>query len=132
MDPWFKDPGSTNKQPFGRGLFRLPRVEGVESVRLQSKCGGHVKYVECSGTDRKSTRLNSSHSQISYAVFCLKKKHALAITCQLDQAELAAERDQVQRLDRPRQIAAARIAHNPVSPLPLAHDHEPVLEQCQR
>src|SRR2546430_11259686 len=27
--------------------------------------------------DRKSTRLNSSHSQISYAVFCLKKKHAV-------------------------------------------------------
>src|SRR2546430_10089400 len=30
--------------------------------------------------DRKSTRLNSSHSQISYAVFCLKKKR---IVCQL-------------------------------------------------
>src|SRR5688572_32185656 len=32
------------------------------------------------GEDRKSTRLNSSHSQISYAVFCLKKKnrHRLA------------------------------------------------------
>src|SRR5206468_11228059 len=28
----------------------------------------------CGGTDRKSTRLNSSHDQISYAVFCLKKK----------------------------------------------------------
>src|SRR2546430_7657496 len=28
----------------------------------------------CSARDRKSTRLNSSHSQISYAVFCLKKK----------------------------------------------------------
>src|SRR5688572_33379015 len=28
--------------------------------------------------DRKSTRLNSSHSQISYAVFCLKKKKAYA------------------------------------------------------
>src|SRR2546430_12697571 len=28
-----------------------------------------------SGGDRKSTRLNSSHSQISYAVFCLKKKN---------------------------------------------------------
>src|SRR5256886_7481879 len=27
--------------------------------------------------DRKSTRLNSSHSQISYAVFCLKKKHTV-------------------------------------------------------
>src|SRR2546430_2911912 len=30
--------------------------------------------------DRKSTRLNSSHSQISYAVFCLKKKKATAPT----------------------------------------------------
>src|SRR2546421_6094558 len=29
-------------------------------------------------TDRKSTRLNSSHDQISYAVFCLKKKTHLA------------------------------------------------------
>src|SRR5206468_9460727 len=28
-------------------------------------------------TDRKSTRLNSSHDQISYAVFCLKKKNIL-------------------------------------------------------
>src|SRR5205085_12088560 len=32
----------------------------------------HVAAME--GVDRKSTRLNSSHSQISYAVFCLKKK----------------------------------------------------------
>src|SRR2546430_3779340 len=32
-----------------------------------------VKYLTWS-RDRKSTRLNSSHSQISYAVFCLKKK----------------------------------------------------------
>src|SRR2546430_9094804 len=31
-------------------------------------------YVRGDLTDRKSTRLNSSHSQISYAVFCLKKK----------------------------------------------------------
>src|SRR5256886_12719046 len=30
--------------------------------------------------DRKSTRLNSSHSQISYAVFCLKKKKKASIT----------------------------------------------------
>src|SRR5256886_3070824 len=30
--------------------------------------------------DRKSTRLNSSHSQISYAVFCLKKKNQLSTT----------------------------------------------------
>src|SRR3712207_7617829 len=31
------------------------------------------------GTDRKSTRLNSSHANISYAVFCLKKKKILLI-----------------------------------------------------
>src|SRR5258707_5444970 len=31
----------------------------------------HVQYA----TDRKSTRLNSSHANISYAVFCLKKKN---------------------------------------------------------
>src|SRR2546430_6280668 len=34
--------------------------------------------------DRKSTRLNSSHSQISYAVFCLKKKYVFTcsrVTC---------------------------------------------------
>src|SRR2546427_8985037 len=35
--------------------------------------GGRVQRVKTM-IDRKSTRLNSSHSQISYAVFCLKKK----------------------------------------------------------
>src|SRR2546430_11750531 len=33
-----------------------------------------VRSMRRPGSDRKSTRLNSSHSQISYAVFCLKKK----------------------------------------------------------
>src|SRR3712207_9375148 len=33
------------------------------------------------GTIRKSTRLNSSHSNISYAVFCLYKKNILRINC---------------------------------------------------
>src|SRR2546430_8480888 len=34
--------------------------------------------------DRKSTRLNSSHSQISYAVFCLKKKkQSISLVCRL-------------------------------------------------
>src|SRR2546430_11510793 len=32
-------------------------------------------YAKLTEKDRKSTRLNSSHSQISYAVFCLKKKN---------------------------------------------------------
>ena len=33
-----------------------------------------IKVYEINGLDRKSTRLNSSHANISYAVFCLKKK----------------------------------------------------------
>src|SRR5688572_31810720 len=39
-------------------------------------CEPLAKAIEelSTGIDRKSTRLNSSHSQISYAVFCLKKK----------------------------------------------------------
>src|SRR5438309_4283945 len=35
-----------------------------------------VEDAEVKAKDRKSTRLNSSHSSISYAVFCLKKKNA--------------------------------------------------------
>src|SRR2546430_12492731 len=37
-------------------------------------CPGQAARVCGADRDRKSTRLNSSHSQISYAVFCLKKK----------------------------------------------------------
>src|SRR5256886_8223803 len=40
----------------------------------QGKCTGCVNAPLPAESDRKSTRLNSSHSQISYAVFCLKKK----------------------------------------------------------
>src|SRR2546427_10440992 len=36
--------------------------------------GWHLAQELAGKRDRKSTRLNSSHSQISYAVFCLKKK----------------------------------------------------------
>src|SRR2546430_3481317 len=45
--------------------------------RKRSLCapaGGLELRAATTDTDRKSTRLNSSHSQISYAVFCLKKK----------------------------------------------------------
>src|SRR2546427_4273522 len=42
--------------------------------------------------DRKSTRLNSSHSQISYAVFCLKKKKTAGLTHQR-QETLRKQRD---------------------------------------
>src|SRR5688572_32485375 len=44
---------------------------GAQDVSAREK-GAYTG--EVSAADRKSTRLNSSHSQISYAVFCLKKK----------------------------------------------------------
>src|SRR5947209_12346918 len=40
--------------------YALPRADDLPSMTIE--------------TDRKSTRLNSSHANISYAVFCLKKK----------------------------------------------------------
>src|SRR2546430_13634268 len=46
--------------------------------RLGEQCPVHLDQVDRQAAqDRKSTRLNSSHSQISYAVFCLKKKKLL-------------------------------------------------------
>src|SRR3989475_7465704 len=51
--------------------------------------GGHsVDDPEPKYGDRKSTRLNSSHSQISYAVFCLKKKKKLHVRADLIQTAL--------------------------------------------
>src|SRR3712207_8231981 len=41
---------------------------------IQRNAVGRLPTVERIGIDRKSTRLNSSHANISYAVFCLKKK----------------------------------------------------------
>src|SRR5256886_3217317 len=59
-----------------QGVVRLPPSLAGPSVALldvlQHLVGLLDRHVE--GGDRKSTRLNSSHSQISYAVFCLKKK----------------------------------------------------------
>src|SRR5690349_22673393 len=58
-------------------LFRSIRRDARAWTRLRSgrvprtarsRAGGHLQE------DRKSTRLNSSHVEISYAVFCLKKK----------------------------------------------------------
>src|SRR5688572_31326515 len=53
-------------------MFSKPAV-----VRIVDGAVGQIRFEAPNGqvyTDRKSTRLNSSHSQISYAVFCLKKK----------------------------------------------------------
>src|SRR2546427_6573843 len=56
-------------------LFRSAgHVLGHGHLRGQQLVGVAAGRVEAAEQDRKSTRLNSSHSQISYAVFCLKKK----------------------------------------------------------
>src|SRR5438270_9116615 len=47
------------------------RLEAVRAIWIQAFASGKQFRQP---VDRKSTRLNSSHSQISYAVFCLKKK----------------------------------------------------------
>src|SRR2546430_6047923 len=53
-------------------LFRSVRLRRVSTTALSLLNVG-IEY-DALISDRKSTRLNSSHSQISYAVFCLKKK----------------------------------------------------------
>src|SRR5438034_7858992 len=64
--PWFFGPS-----PFG-GPVAHPTLVANQALRLR-----HSRYVVHAGLhakiDRKSTRLNSSHTVISYAVFCLKK-----------------------------------------------------------
>src|SRR3712207_7614681 len=47
---------------------------GVERGERRAVVGGHRLHGHARHLDRKSTRLNSSHANISYAVFCLKKK----------------------------------------------------------
>src|SRR2546430_12449748 len=54
-------------------------IEAADITLIRSDLRGVVTAIALSRAtiriDRKSTRLNSSHSQISYAVFCLKKKN---------------------------------------------------------
>src|SRR2546430_16211720 len=59
-------------------LFRSVKPPANAPCPRQKSC--HLPIADWI-TDRKSTRLNSSHSQISYAVFCLKKKkHKKSLT----------------------------------------------------
>src|SRR2546430_16972242 len=50
------------------------RGAGAEQRHALGRGQRHESRALLGARDRKSTRLNSSHSQISYAVFCLKKK----------------------------------------------------------
>src|SRR3712207_8349614 len=53
----------------------LDGVEGLQSICELGSLPGAARGEVLLGQDRKSTRLNSSHANISYAVFCLKKKN---------------------------------------------------------
>src|SRR5207245_9141885 len=72
-------------QSFGTSTPRcskivLPFSFWMEAVRIShsiSSKGSIPVFVKNRLTDRKSTRLNSSHGSISYDVFCLKKKNVL-------------------------------------------------------
>src|SRR5688572_32276068 len=59
----------------GRERGREHRGRVVDGAQPASRPLEHRRRAEGARADRKSTRLNSSHSQISYAVFCLKKKN---------------------------------------------------------
>src|SRR2546430_8875070 len=59
------------RRPLGYSTWRQPWTGPYSDLSWQV-AAEEREYERC--IDRKSTRLNSSHSQISYAVFCLKKK----------------------------------------------------------
>src|SRR2546430_4956173 len=75
-----------------RSLSRKRRisVKNIEEMKRQVEEMPANQWFRMSqepDPDRKSTRLNSSHSQISYAVFCLKKKRPHTADC-VDQASV--------------------------------------------
>src|SRR2546427_2280801 len=67
----YASPGNGTPGHIAAELLKLRT--GINIVHVPYKGGGPAVADVLAG-DRKSTRLNSSHSQISYAVFCLKKK----------------------------------------------------------
>src|SRR2546422_1092222 len=57
-----------------QGEYMAPKFQGVDFYDVDSMLAEEERAVRDTVRDRKSTRLNSSHGYISYAVFCLKKK----------------------------------------------------------
>src|SRR3712207_7163622 len=71
---------SLGREP-GRYARSLEIGAGTGYFSLNLVLAGVVGHATCTDiSDRKSTRLNSSHANISYAVFCLKKNTASATT----------------------------------------------------
>src|SRR5206468_11978808 len=70
---YFLGGGVIYTQAARRALLRVTD-DSVKGIRSSTEAYALVKARMIRELDRKSTRLNSSHDQISYAVFCLKKK----------------------------------------------------------
>src|SRR5690348_18184577 len=66
-------PYTTLFRSLARGLVQDPLADRIEEPALLGNAD-EIRGQQNSALDRKSTRLNSSHPYISYAVFCLKKK----------------------------------------------------------
>src|SRR2546430_4990237 len=69
----------------------LPRASGRANARDERIRAGRASAPDLGRrayADRKSTRLNSSHSQISYAVFCLKKKKEMYIPVRITESKV--------------------------------------------
>src|SRR2546428_1592306 len=68
--------------PISGGADGAGRIAGDTPRASPRPASGRAAARErqCPDRDRKSTRLNSSHDQISYAVFCLKKKSEICVT----------------------------------------------------
>src|SRR3712207_8526347 len=67
---------SVKETAYSKGERAEVRCFGADDVREGVAIMHHEGVdVSITGKDRKSTRLNSSHANISYAVFCLKKKN---------------------------------------------------------
>src|SRR3712207_6899024 len=60
-----------------KGAARLMALKGAELPTPAGSAPAPSCYLTSAIRDRKSTRLNSSHANISHAVFCLEKKHYL-------------------------------------------------------
>src|SRR3712207_8001773 len=69
----FRFDNALSQSKVDRGHVLAEEIEGVHAAR------GRVRLALVK--DRKSTRLNSSHANISYAVFCLKKKQYISSFC---------------------------------------------------
>ena len=55
-------------------IFDIDEIDVKDNIHDNSVFNNEFMLIQSFDRDRKSTRLNSSHTMISYAVFCLKKK----------------------------------------------------------